>query len=115
MQGQHKKVAVATDSQYSHDRLICSAFCWRIAGWVNKHGLVANVDLWIRQLNLVDKSTLILRWIKVPSHTVVVIEGNVKADSLADKGRWSSPLYHSLPMPDKPVISFRAPMHPHAT
>ena len=91
MQGQHRKVAVATGSQYSYDA--SSAFCWRRAGWVKKHGPMANVDLWIRRLNLVDQSTLTLRWINTPSHTVVVIEGNVKADLLADKGRLSSPLY----------------------
>ena len=71
MQGQIRKVAVATDLQYYYDGPTGSAFRWRRAGWVNKQGPVANVDLWIRLLSLVDGSTLSLRWVKVPTHTAI--------------------------------------------
>ena len=87
-----------------------SAFRWRTAGWVGQSGPVCNVDLWIRALDLVDKTSATVKWIRVPSHTD--IPGNERADVLADEGRVSSPLYHVLSLPDKPIVSLELPSTP---
>ena len=73
---------------------------------------MANVDLWIQLLSLIDSATMRLRWIKVPSHTVAVIAGNHHADHLAEVRRFSSPLYHVLSVPERPVISLELPFTP---
>ena len=85
------------------------AWRWRSAGWVNKQGPVSNVDLWIRLLQLIDFSTLTIRWVKVPSHTVVVLGGNSRADKLAEQGCLGSPIYHSLSVPDGLVFGLELP------
>ena len=54
-------------------------------------GPVLNVDLWIDLLELLDQASASYEWIKVPSH--VQMEGNERADALAELGRKSSPLY----------------------
>ena len=53
-------------------------------------GPVLNVDLWIELLELLDQALVSYEWIKVPSH--VQVEGNERADALAELGRKSSPL-----------------------
>ena len=42
--------------------------------------------MWIsgKLLDLVDESTLPLRWLKVPGHMIVFIDGNEKIDWLAE-------------------------------
>ena len=42
-------------------------------------------------LELLDASVASYEWIKVPSH--MQLEGNERADALAELGRKSSPLY----------------------
>ena len=51
-----------------------------------------------------------MRWIRVPSHTN--IPGNERADRLAEEGRISSPLFHVLSLPERPVISLELPSTP---
>ena len=111
-QGAAGKLAIATDSQYAYDGVTGSAYRWRERGWVNKCGPVANVDLWIQLLSLIDSATMRLRLIKVPSHTVAIIAGNRHADHLAEVGRFSSPLYQVLSVPERPVISLELPFTP---
>ena len=107
------KFAIATDSQYIYDGVTGLAYKWHWSRWVNKQGPVATVDLLIRVLQLMDESSLTLRWIKVPGHTVVAIEGNRRANLLADKGRLSSPLYQVFSVPERLV--YGATLHPHPT
>ena len=54
-------------------------------------GPLLNVDLWIDLLELLDQAFASYEWIKVLSH--VQVEGNERADALAELGRKSSPLY----------------------
>ena len=107
---QQVRLAVLMDSQYAYDGLRGSAFRWRTAGWVGQCGPVCNVDLWIRALDLVDKVSATVKWIPVPSHTD--IPGNERADVLAEEGRVSSPLYHVLSLPDRPIVSLELPATP---
>ena len=76
---QTKRLVVVMDSQYVYDGLRVSAFKWRTAGWVGQSGPVCNVDLWIRALDLVDRVSATVKWIRVPSHTD--IPGNERAAS----------------------------------
>ena len=39
-----------------------------------KRSPVSNVDLGVRLLQLIDDFTLTLRWVKVPSHTVICLK-----------------------------------------
>ena len=104
------RLAIVTDSQYVYDGLRGSAFTWRTAGWVGPSGPVCNVDLWIRALDLVDKVSATVKWIRVPSHTD--IPGNERLDVLAEEGKVSSPLYHVLSLPDMPVVCLELPSTP---
>ena len=104
---QQVRLAVVMDSHYVYDGLRGSAFRWRTASWVGHSGPVCNVDLWIRALDLVDKVSAIVKWVRVPSHTD--IPGNERADVLAEEGRVSSPLYHVLSLPDRPIVSLELP------
>ena len=104
------RLAVVMHSQYVYDGLRGSAFKWRTAGWVGQSGPVCNVDLWIRALDLVDRVSATVKWIRVPSHTD--IPGNERADVLAEEGRLSSPLYHVLSLPDRPVVCLKLPSNP---
>ena len=65
------------------------------------------MDLWIHLLS--DKSTLTLRWSKVPSHTTVIIFWQPPADQVARKGWFSSPIYHVISLPDRRDISLGLP------
>ena len=58
---------------------------------MTNRGPILNVDLWIDLLELLDLALESYEWIKVPSH--VQVEGNERADALAELGRKSSPLY----------------------
>ena len=98
------------DSQYVYDGLKGAAFRWRAAGWVGQSGPVCNVDLWIQLLELLDNVHATVRWLRVPSHTN--IPGNERADGLAEEGRISSPLYHALSLPNRPVINLDLPSTP---
>ena len=95
------------DSQYVYDGLRGSAFRWSTAGWVGRSGPMCNVDLWIRALDLVDRVSATVKWLRVPSHTV--ISGKERADVMAEEGRVSSPLYHVLALPGRPVVSLELP------
>ena len=53
-----------------------------------------NLGLWGEILQLILTSSCTFRWVKVPSH--VDIEGNEKADNLAEKGCPMSPLYNTV-------------------
>ena len=83
--------AVATDSSYVYGGVQGAAIKWRAQQWVTNKGPVLNVDLWIDLLELLDQALASYEWIKVPSH--VQMEGNERADALAELGRKSSPLY----------------------
>ena len=83
--------AVATDSSYVFGGVQGAAIRWRLQQWVTGQGPVLNVDLWIELLELLDNAIASYEWIKVPSH--VQVEGNERADALAEPGRKSSPLY----------------------
>ena len=58
--GRTGNLATATDSQYVYDSVTGSAYKWRNMGWVNSQGPVANVDLWITLLRLIDDATMTL-------------------------------------------------------
>ena len=73
---------------------------WRAGGISNQmEGLAVghqqwpcpNVDLWCELLELLNNSTSVYEWIKVPGHGD--LEGNEHADALAELGRKSSFLY----------------------
>ena len=76
---------------------------------MNKYGLVSNLDLWVRLLQLIDDSTRTLRWVDVPSHTIVVITRNAQADRLAEQGHLCSLIYHSLSVLER--LSFLSRSH----
>ena len=88
---QRHAVAVATDFAYVHDGLQGKAMQWEAQGWVTTHPLVINVDLWEEVLAILLTSNCEFKWVKVPSH--VSVDGNEKADHLAEQGRNMSPLY----------------------
>ena len=88
-----RKLAVAMNSEYVYSGLQGAAFRWQQNGWVSSAGPVSNVDLWIRLLSLVELSSSIFHWVKIPSHAG--LRGNDVADELANKGRSQSSLYHS--------------------
>ena len=104
------RLVVVMDSQYVYDSLWGLAFRWRTAGWVGQSSPVCNVDLWIRVLDLVDRVSATVKWLRVPSHTD--IPGNERADVLAEEGRVSSPLCRVLPLPDRLVVSLELPSTP---
>ena len=109
-QSQAIHLVVVMDSQYVYDGMRGAAFRWRTSGWVGQSGLVCNVDLWIKVLNLVDQVSAIVKWLHVPSHTD--IPGNEQTDVLAEEGRVSSPLYHIFSLLDRPIFSLELPSTP---
>ena len=94
------KVAVCTDSAYVYGGVQGGAHKWRAWGWVTTWGPVTNVDLWSTLMTLLDSTLVVSDWIKVPSH--VAIQGNERADKLAEQGRLSSPLYLTIRHPPQP-------------
>ena len=101
MQDDARLLEIAMDSQCVYYDVTGSAFRLRNMGWVGKTGPIANMDL-----------SLTLCWIKVPSHTVVIIPGNQVADRLGEMGRVSSPLYHVLSLSERLVTSIKLPFTP---
>ena len=101
------KVAVAMDSSCVHGGLQGYALKWQAQQWVTGRGPVINVDLWTELLSLLASSVATFVWVKVPSH--VDIEGNERADWLAEEGRKSSTLYATVrrpvPQPHTPLQS----------
>ena len=87
----NQQFAAATDYSYVYGGVQGSAIQWRAQQWVTNKGPVINVDLWIEMLELLDASVASYKWIKVPSH--MQLEGNERADALAEPGRKSFPLY----------------------
>ena len=83
--------AVATGSTYVYGGVQGAAIPWQAQHWVTTKFPVLNVDLWIDLLELLDVSVATYEWIKVPRH--VQLDGNERADALAELGRISSPLY----------------------
>ena len=81
--GEKGCLATTTDSRYVYDGVTGAAYRWRDSRFVDNQGPVANVDLCIVVLHLLDSATMSLRWVKVPSHTVLAIEGNRRADHVA--------------------------------
>ena len=94
------KLATATDSSYVYCGGQGSALKWRANSWVTAQGPVTNLDMWIRLMILIDQSKAHLAWIKVPSHTG--LQGNERADFLAEAGRKMSPLYRTARNPPPP-------------
>ena len=83
--------AVAGDSSHLFGGVQGAAIRWRAQQWVTSKGPILNVDLWIELFELLDNALASYEWIQVPSHAQV--EGNERADALAELGRKSSPLY----------------------
>ena len=63
---------------------------WHRHDWQGSGGPVSHADLWTRLLAETESQGTAAHWVQVPSH--VGIEGNEKADVLADIGRRRSPL-----------------------
>ena len=84
-------IAVATNSSYVFGGLQGSAIRWRAQQWVTNKGPVLNVELWVELLEMLDVARAAYEWIKVPRH--VQLDGNERADTLAELGRKASPLY----------------------
>ena len=94
------KLATATASSYVYSGVQGSALKWRANSWVTAQGPVTNVDMWIRLMIPIDQSKAHLAWIKVPSHTG--LQGNERADFLAEEGRTKIPLYRTARNPPPP-------------
>ena len=60
-------------------------------------GPVSKVQLWKELLQHLDSTFQDILWIKIPSH--VNVEGNEQADTLANNGRLSNPLYPTRKTP----------------
>ena len=101
------KVVICTDSAYVNSGAQGNALKWRANGWVSAQGPVTNVDWWVHLMDLLDRVTLVVDWIKVPSH--VDILGSDRADSLVEQGCRASPLYftvkHPVALPQTPLCS----------
>ena len=97
----HIKLAICTDSSSVFDRVQGKACRWRADG----QGPVINVHLWIQLMDLLDREVPVVDWIKVPSH--IGIPGKERANNLAEQGRKSSPLYHTV---RSPAIPPRSPL-----
>ena len=91
------KVAICTDSEYVLKRAQGAALRWQARGWVGSEGPVSNIPLWKEVPQHLDSTFQDILWVKVPSH--VNLEGNERADTLANNGRLSNPLYpnHKTP------------------
>ena len=100
-----RRAAVAIDSSYVQNGLQGNAIKWRAQHWVLSQGPMINVDLWVELLGLPEEPRATCIGVKVPSH--VDLEGNDKADHLAELGRRSSPLFltvqHPMPAPRIPL------------
>ena len=79
---------------------------WQARGWVGSAGPVSNIPLWKELLQLLDSTFQDILWVKVPSH--VNVEGNEQADTLANNGRLSNPLYPARKTPRVQAAGQRA-------
>ena len=79
------------DSEYVRKGAQGAALRWQARGWVGSAGPVSNVQLRKELLQHLDSTFQDILWVKVPSH--VNVEGNEQADTLANNGRLSNPLY----------------------
>ena len=91
------RYAFCSDSSYVILGASGAAKWWKIGGRKGSCGPVANVAIWEELLHELDQPGKTIRWVKVPSH--MSVEGNNKADHLADLGRLSSPLHPVLSTP----------------
>ena len=100
------KIAICTDSEYVLKGAQGAARRWQARGWVGSAGPVSNIPLWKELLQLLDSTFQDILWVKVPSH--VNVEGNEQADTLANNGRLSNPLYPARKTPRVQAAGQRA-------
>ena len=84
------KVAICTDSALVFLGATGKARKWALNNWVGSRGPLSNVGLWTDLLSELELHQGEVTWVKIPLH--VGIQGNEEADSLAERGRLSSPL-----------------------
>ena len=105
------RVVIVMDSQYVYKGLTGRMHQWHEAHWVLRTGAVAHVDLWQAILQALQQSQATIKWHWVPSHAG--IEGNERADFLADIGIELSPLFRITD--NSRVATPRAPIGATAT
>ena len=89
------KVAICTDCEYVLKG--AQGATLRSRGWVGSAGPVSKITLWKELLQHLDSFFQDILWVKVPSHANE--EGNKQADTLANNGRLSNPLYPARKTP----------------
>ena len=89
-----QKTLICSDSQLVVMGVTSKASKWQRHDWQGSRGPVGHVDLWEHLLQEIERAGPAVRWLHVPSH--VGIQGNTKADTLADMGRRRSPLLEGL-------------------
>lgn len=76
-------LVIHTDSRYVHNGITKWIHTWRKNGWrTSTHKPVKNIELWQELSRLVDLYDIEWHWVKGHAN----IEGNEKADKLANKG-----------------------------
>ena len=91
-QDEHLCWAFAIDSKYVVDGATGGAARWRESNWTTRAGkLASRVDLWLEILPLLDTLGHRVSGFHVFSH--INLHGNDCADTLANQGKASSPLY----------------------
>ena len=88
-------LALMTDCALVYLGATGAARIWKIRGWHGSHGPILHPELWEELLQLIAGHQGILSWYKVPSH--VQIEGNERANDLAEWGRQQNSLYPEPP------------------
>ena len=61
---------------------------WKRHQWVGSKGPVGHMDLWEAILHILEACGHVVHWLHIPSH--IGINGNGRADQLADVGRRKS-------------------------
>ena len=87
----HPKIALCADSEFVLLGVKGAARRWKINSWRGSSGPVSNVPLWEEILQFLDDTFQKIKCVKVPSHVNVM--GNEQANTLANQGRVSNPLY----------------------
>ena len=96
-----RRWALALDSTYGIKCANGGAAVWRERDWVGVAcTLVAHVDLWMQVLDLLSRVDGKVTVFHVHSH--INLQGNDKADELANKGRLMSDLYSHTLAPERP-------------
>ena len=90
----HRRTLMCSDSQLVVMGATGKASNWQRHKWQGSRGPVGYVDLWEQLLQEIERAGPAVRWLHVPSH--VGIQGNTKADTLADMGRRQSSLLRGL-------------------